>query len=207
MCPYPPHREKEIKHKIKECKACLKNDKKKYIKEYVESKNNGNEVQWLRRKPTNDSSLCISAVFQYRHRAQVCVDNGADGNIMDKRTIAKIRKAGAVVQTSELCTPRAFGMAEQSVNGKRVQMVCTTEVTTDTKLRIRHGFALLIRNLHWLVTKQHVSEPLNGRSIHEALGLNPREMLVVSADRFCGSVDAENVLVSIETTATGACHV
>lgn len=40
VCLYPPHRERGIKHKLKDCKACPGEEKSRLIKEYFEEKKN-----------------------------------------------------------------------------------------------------------------------------------------------------------------------
>lgn len=81
--------------------------------------------------------------------------------------------------------------------------MCAKAVSVDTGLHIRHGSALLIRSLEWLVTEQHVPEQLIGWPIQEALGSNTRELLAAAADRFAGSADVEKLLSATEDNTDG----
>lgn len=49
---------------------------------------------------------------------------------------------------------------------------------------------MLLRNIQWKVTDQSVAEPLLGRPILKALGLNCEKTLGAEADRHAGYVDA-----------------
>lgn len=48
-----------------------------------------------------------------------------------------------------------------------------------------------------------MSEPLIGRPVKEALGLNTRELLAAATNRFCGDVDAEKLLGTLTDEGDG----
>lgn len=66
-----------------------------------------------------------------------------------------------------LSQSRVFEIAAHVPDRKRVELVCKIEAVIDTELHIRHGSSLLLRNVSWLITDQHVETPLLGRPIEE----------------------------------------
>lgn len=203
VCLYPPHREKGIKHRLKDCRACPEDEKPKLLKAFLEERKaaGGKKAQRVRRdsppapsRDNEESSIVFDAVFANKLRGKVCADNGADGNIMDTQTLRELEATGVEINAQRLDRPRVFEMAAALPNGERACLTCDNAVSIDTELKIRHGAALVLRNLNWLVTEQPVAEPLIGRPLLEALGLNTRELLAAAADRFAGSIDAERLL-------------
>lgn len=212
VCLYPPHKAKGLKHLIRDCKQCPEEEKEKYLREYIEErKKSGGKANRIRKsaeakdklEKRSQSSIIFTAVFGSKYRDQVCADNGADGNILDKETLRRIIAAGVDASVEELSQPRVFDMAAANADGASAKLVCTKSVSVDTELHIRHGTTLRLRNLKWLVTDQRVSDPLLGRPILEALGLNTRDLLAAAADQFCGSVDAERLVGSVTNTGDG----
>lgn len=215
ICLYPPHREKGIKHFIKDCNACPKEDKEKYLKEYLEErkqrngkahrvrKNDGTASPSVSIGKNPQSSILFTAVFGSKYRNQVCADNGADTNILDNATLRRIMASGVDLEVETLAQARVFDMAAVNADGASARLTCKHSVSIDTELHIRHGSTLRLRNLKWLVTDQRVTDPLLGRPILEALGLNTRELLAAAADQFCGSVDAERLIGAITDTGDG----
>lgn len=118
----------------------------------------------------------------------------AGGNIIDTHTLEKISNAGILLNINILNPPCLSYMAGDNKHGGKAQLVCTKSACIDTELQTRHRSSSLIRNLSWLVTGQKVVQPLVGRPVQVALGLNTRKLLAAAADRFAGSVDAERVL-------------
>lgn len=84
-------------------------------------------------------------------------------------------------------------MATTKADDEIPTQVCSRAVTIDTDLLIRHGSALTERNMRWIVTNQIVDEPLLGRPLLEALGLNTREILAAAADKHHGQVDVSTL--------------
>lgn len=54
------------------------------------------------------------------------------------------------------------------------------------KLHIRHGTSLMSRNVSWYVTTQFLSEPLLGRPVLEAIGMNTSNILTTAANKYNG---------------------
>lgn len=65
----------------------------------------------------------------------------------------------------------------------------TKLATMDIELLIRHGNALMHRNLRWNITDQRFGEPLLGATMLEALGTNTVSILANAAAKCNGSVD------------------
>ncbi len=96
-------------------------------------------------------------------------------------------------------------MAACNPDGKRVKLVCTRALVSDAELHIRHGTAVTLRGVRWLVTDQTVLEPLFGRPLLEALGLNTRNILAASAEKHSGAVDVPTLFgTNLEVPKTDA---
>ena len=103
--------------------------------------------------------------------------------------LAKLKKAAVDHSVEYHPGPRSFDMAACTPDGKRAKLVCTRALVVDAELHIRHRTALVLRGVRWLVTDQAVGEPLLGRPLLEALGLNARSILAAAAEKHSGVVD------------------
>lgn len=137
------------------------------------------------------SSVLFTATIGGPIRDVLCADNGSDVSLMDDRLLKKIQDAGADVQITELCYSM---VAEKLPNGESAEIVCKKLTSMHVELHVRHGATLVLRNLTWVVTAQHVCESLLGRPVLEALGLNTSDILGSAADRFEGNVHISAVV-------------
>ncbi len=55
---------------------------------------------------------------------------------------------------------RTSEMAACTLDGKRTKLVCTSALVLDAEMLTRHGTALTLRGVSWIVTVQTVGEPL-----------------------------------------------
>lgn len=85
-------------------------------------------------------------------------------------------------------------MAANLPDGKPASLVCSKVIIVDTEFQIRHGTALPLRDVRWLVTAQAVGDPLLGRPILEALVLDTRNI----PEKYSGSVDIADPLSTKE---------
>ena len=191
ICIWPKHKEQGVRHHLRDCKDCPKDEKDKLFDDLRKSKAGG-----IKRTPNKDSveidestRTIFSATFGGKWRTTVGADNSADANILDSRTLAKLKDAAVDHFVEYLPGPRSFDMAACTPDGKRAKLVCTRALIVDAELHIRHGTALLLRCVRRLVTDQAVGDPLLGRPILEALGLNARNMLAAAAEKHSGVVD------------------
>lgn len=96
----------------------------------------------------------------------------------------------------ELQNVRRFGLAvSESINKDRVFIECDKIASMNFELKIRHGKTLKLRNLPLFVSTQPCPDPLIGRPILEALGLDTQTLLIAACDRHEGNVDAQNLLL------------
>ncbi|CDF35330.1 unnamed protein product [Chondrus crispus] len=87
-------------------------------------------------------------------------------------------------------TPRNFNwVILKGQNREDIYVRCDKEVTLNVELFIRHGFYLELRNMAWYVATTEVGEPLLGRPVLEALGINTKELLVAAIDRMGHSIE------------------
>lgn len=210
ICLYPPHKEKGVRHKLKDCRACPEEEKNNLFDNFRKERKERQEKSARRvqaRRKDNEhlerSSTEFQAVFAGRINVNICADNGADASILDDNTLSLIISAGADVQIDNLEKPRIFGMAAMTKDGQDAQIVCDRAVSVNTELHIRHGSSLMLRNLRWLLTPQKLAEPLLGRPLLEALGLNTRDLLAAAATRLAGTVDAASFPESLDEHGDG----
>lgn len=113
---------------------------------------------------------------------------------MYTETIHRIFAAGTDFGAHILSRAPVFDMATTDSAGKQAKLICSKEVFINVELQIPHGSALKLTNLKWLVAYQQAREPLLGRPVVDALGLNTRGLLAMAADRFDGSIDAKRLV-------------
>lgn len=137
------------------------------------------------------SSIAFATVLETKLYWPICPDNGADCNVMDNRTFRAIDGTGADIEVQKLNRPRMFEMAPATPDGRRTTLTCTKTACINMEIKIRHGSALVLRNLRWLISEQPLSDPLLGRPLLKALGPNTRRLLAAAPNRFAGSIDAK----------------
>lgn len=94
-------------------------------------------------------------------------------------------------------------MADTSSNGFATKISCNQAVTIDKQLHIHHGSAIILRGLIWLVIPQALGEPLLGRPVLEALGLDCHNVLTTAAERHGGNVDVSTLVGNQSDFRTG----
>ena len=114
---------------------------------------------------------------------------------MDASLASKLENMGAIESTELLSPPRELTMAATLQNGEKSVINRMKVATIHTELHIRHGTALVLRNLRWYVTAQNVGEPLLSRPVLEALGLSTRNVLASAAERYAGVTDVSELLM------------
>lgn len=98
----------------------------------------------------------FTAVLGGKVRKTTCADTCAAAKLMDSNLLEKLNASGASLQVEELPRPRTFILAASLPNGKKAEISCKKIATIDTELNIRHGTALILRNLRWVITDQSV---------------------------------------------------
>ena len=97
-------------------------------------------------------SLVLNAVFGGAYRIVLCADNCAVDNILDSHTVMAMKKVGVEYKLEDLIRYRKFDIAASLPNGKQAVLTCNKALVVDTELLIRHGTALNLRVVRWLVT-------------------------------------------------------
>lgn len=72
----------------------------------------------------------------------------------------------------------------------------------DTDVHIRHGIAWKIRRLRWLVSDQDMPKSILGRPILDALGLDTKGILAADADKYAGTIDANQFTMNMSQLGT-----
>lgn len=182
------------------------------MREYLEDRRKGNgKEQRLRNKSfssvTNGqksaSKILFTALIGSKFSDRICSENGADGKIIESETLRRINAAGVELVVETLRLPLVFDKVAENANGVSSKLTCTISVSIETELHTRHGYTIREHNLKLLVTEQRLADPLEGRPILEALGLNTRDLPTAAADQFCGIFYADLLLESITDTGDG----
>ena len=199
ICLWEPHQKRGIRHRLKDCKSCPKDEKDRLFEQLRKRKT----VKLTRQahnhdKKADDNSVMFAATFGEKIKITVCTDTCADDNIMDSKTLATLESESVDMKVETLQKPRKFYMAASLPDGNPAVMIITKTVTLNMELHVRHGTAIVLRNMKWLVTDQHMTEPLIGRPILQALGLDARKILQSAADRLNGSFDFSSILQNDE---------
>jgi len=198
ICLYAPHKAHGIKNYMRDCKDCPEGEKKKLLHNHRRSqdrvKRAHDKAQSAHDAAANEeeeapSGVMFTAVFGGKHRDTVCADTCASTNLMDSELLSKLELSGVSIQVENLPHPRVLLMAAELPDGNKAEILCRRVATIDTELHIRHGTALMLRNLRWNITDQRVGEPLLGGPMLEALGLNTRNILAAAAAKYSGTVD------------------
>ena len=142
----------------------------------------------------NHSTL-FKAIFAQSIEALVLVDYCTDENLMPPAIFQLLEKSNSDFNIRYLDTPIEYSMATdaQGISGV-VKVVCSKLVTTDVKLRIRHGTNLLLRNVEWAVCEQQAKHVLIGCPLLEALGLDTAGILEAACDKPNSIVNVPEIL-------------
>ncbi|MEM1369510.1 MAG: hypothetical protein AAGG02_16175 [Cyanobacteria bacterium P01_H01_bin.15] len=199
LCLLEEHAQKGIRHFMRDCTACSQKQKDKLLEEYYKKKRRqaGSARRTADTNIVDESfnSVNFGAVFEEKWRGTICTDIGADDNIIDFSTIAQINSAGVVCDPKPLLRPRDFRMAALLEDGTQAVIKCTHTLTMNIELNIRHGTALMLRGVKWLVTNQEVGEPLIGRPLLEKLGFHTRDILSAAADKHGSIIDVPSLFL------------
>lgn len=85
----------------------------------------------------------------------------------------------------------------------RAFLTFASTVSFNKELHIRHGSALVLRNLNGLVTDQLVTDPLIRRPFLEVLGLEKRPPLAAATDMFSEAIGVEGRIGSFTEKGDG----
>lgn len=198
--------EKGLRHPVMRCNKTRRERSIELLekhKKQLEDKRKVGQVSDSVGEGTEKSTL-INASFANVLLRIICTDIGSDINLMGPDLLTDLLEKGAKVSVREYSTPRNFNLAIlKGQNGEDIYVQCDKEVTLNVELFVRHGCYLELRNMTWYVATTDVGEPLLGRPVLEALGINTKELLVAAIDRMGHSIDIGS-LVPIEDYPEGS---
>ena len=141
------------------------------------------------------NSTLFRACFAQVSECIVCADIGSDINLLPPTLLNELQDSGAKMTVVKFAKVRAYGLAvTENADGNVAQIICDRQVTLDVQLFIRHGASLWLRNITWYVATKDVPEPLLGRPVLQALGLDAQETMQAASALHDGSVDVEQLL-------------
>ena len=199
LCLNSTHIGKGIRHYLNECDITGKEQAERPLKEYKE-KRRASKVSDTRcnvdfSNMVEESSTKMNAQFGGTVTKMLCADGGSDINLMDDVLLAALTAAGADMKLTVFRHPQTFGLStKQSTDGSEVNVSCTEMAVMSVELKIRHAKSLTIRNVPWHITEQEMSEPLLGRPVLEALGLDTKGAVAAACDRLEGVFDAKDLV-------------
>ena len=185
-------------HYLYKCKNTSPEKKKELLKAYRESKQaqkvNAKAVRSEKQADTSRDSTLFRACFAHKTESVVCTDIGSDINLLPPTVLFELQNFGAEMTVVKLPKLRSFGLAvENNSDGQKVSIICDKVVTLDVQLFIRHGTSLWLRNITFYVATQHVPEPLLGRPLLYALGMDAEDTLTAASIAHNGSVDVSKL--------------
>lgn len=71
--------------------------------------------------------------------------------------------------------------------------MCNIKVEVDVHLRIRHGSALVLRNVIWKVSEEDSNDVIIGHPLLDSLRIDNKTMLDAAADRHNGVIDTQEM--------------
>lgn len=117
--------------------------------------------------------------------------------------LQRIEGSGGEVKVEKLSITRLFCLAANAPDGSEAVFIFERSAIMYVDIHVRHGTALQVRKIRWLISKKRVPEPLLRRTVLEFLGLNTSEILATAADRSADIVDAKNLSQIDERTGEG----
>jgi len=175
-----------------ECKLTSKKEAERLVREHKEKKAGG--AKRVGRNDIESNSTLINATFGNKIERVICADNGSDVNLLPSDLLKKLEDAGADMKVRLYDTPKVYNLAVSAVsNGAPATLSCDREVVLDIQLFMRHSSFIELRNVKWYVPTTETPEPLLGRPVLEALGINTKELLMAARSRMGESVDLSGV--------------
>lgn len=121
----------------------------------------------------------------------MCVDSVVNGVIMCTPMMNDIIAFAVDVYVYTLHLQPVFDIPYSNKDEARAQRVCLKVASSYRQLLIRHGSALLLQNVQWLISAQHVVNLLLEQPVQDALGLNMHKLLAAAVDSLLGWTDTE----------------
>lgn len=181
-------------HYIKDCTVATENEKtellaafKEKAKQRLKDKKKG-KVHRLNAEKIDCHSALFSGTFANGAvECEVLADQGSDTNLLSGKVWKLMKEAGYKSKVTHLVPPQVFNSV---TNG---EIVCHIKVEADVHLRIRHGSALVLRNVVWRVSGDNADDVIIGRPLLDGLGINNENMLAAACDRHNGVIDTSEM--------------
>lgn len=195
LCLYQEFASQGKHHYVRNFHRCSKEEAERLLKEQRSKTRKKAKVLKKTVFVVEENSTRMDATFPETIVRRLCADNGSDINLMPPDLLASLIEKRANIQVTSFKSIRKFGLAaSKSEDEQPLYVACDREVEVTTELHIRYGKSLKLRKLKWYVATHDVDEPLLGRPILEALGLNTKELLEAAYDKYGSSVDADAIL-------------
>lgn len=192
ICLNPECKEKGIRHWVDDCTKIGDEEKQRLKAERIRKKqktdhpSNANQVGQVATEDLESHSALFSAsMAKGAVECLILTDQGADVNLMPKTLFEELNRAGGITKTTILVPPRTM-----TGIGEPANITCKKRIVADVQLRIRHGSALLVRNVSWYVSEQEFKNAIIGRPLLEQLGCDNKTILEAAKDQHDGTIDA-----------------
>lgn len=142
--------------------------------------------------------ICLAPKYEKRfshllrdYCSSICAEHGWDGNIRGEELTQQTNAKYNDLITETMDPPGRFRMAADTKEGLPGDLVWYQAFPVTTEVDIRHGTAVTISELCWLVSTQMVPKPLLAPPLFKPLGLKTGDIISDAADQFSGSFDAD----------------
>ena len=184
---------------IDECEWTSRKHGEKLLEEFKAKKakdHNGNSANRVcnHREDASLKSTMVEAMFAKKVKKILCADGGSDVNLISPEILQDLLEKGTRVKVTEFESPKQFGLAAtNNQKGEEIFVTCNKQVVMNIELFIRHGCFLELRNIKWYVAMSEMAEPILGRPILEALGINTRFLIAAAVDKVGSSLDVSHL--------------
>jgi len=175
-----------------ECDRTTKSEAERLIREYKDKKSKASKR--VGSNESNGNSTLVNATFGHKIERMICADNGSDINVLPPDLLRELEESGAKMKVRKYDQPKIYHLAVAAVSdGAPAQFACDREVVLDVQLFMRHSCYIELRNVKWYVPTTATPDPLLGRPVLEALGINTKELLIAARSRMGESVDLAGI--------------
>lgn len=181
-------------HWIKHCPITFEEEWKKLVHKFIENAKTKKEVKargklmdFKEPKQLINSTVFSATMVDGAVNCEVLTRQGSEPNLMSSEIWKTLELLVINKVPKEVRTPRVFG----AVGGENIGR--KQEVRADINLRIKHGTALVLRNVNWMISEKAKDGFIIGKPPHQSLVISNRDVLFATFDKLGTFIDTEHM--------------
>lgn len=103
---------------------------------------------------------------------------------MRQKWITSTTCTRSLVYLTKFTKPCRFSIPTKTADAQHLTRAFKNNAVMDVQLQVRHGSALPMKLITWLVTDQEVGDPVRRRPLFQVLGLEMKDFLLAATERF-----------------------